>query len=141
MLEDVSATSIQVSWDRLDIPEIIGYIVYYSQTGNSEMVTIETSVTVIGSEETFVVIDNLRSGVEYQFQVVAVAELDGESNAIMGVRSNVSVSRPTPPPPTTMPPPSTTPTPATTETQCKSKHLSIRVCNQAVKLCFKPIVG
>ena len=114
MLEVVSANSIQVSWDRLDIPEITCYIVYYSQTGNSEIFT-----TVSGSENS-VTIENLLTNFEYQFQVVAVAELEEESDAIMGERSNVSVSRPTPPP-------STTPTPATTGTQCESKHLSIGV--------------
>ena len=96
MLEVVSATSIEVSWDRLDIPEIIRYIIYYSQIGNSEM-----STTVSGSENS-VTIDNLLTDVEYQFHVVAVAELDGD--VVMGERSNVSVSRPTPPPPTTPPP-------------------------------------
>ena len=116
-LEVVSATSIQVSWDRLDTPEITRYIVYYSQTGNSEV------VTTVASSENSVTIENLLTDVEYQFQVVAVAELEGD--AIMGERSNVSVSRPTPPPPTTMPLPSTTPTPASTETQCESNHLTI----------------
>ena len=118
MLEVVSATSVQVSWDRLDILEITGYIVYYSQTGNSEMVT-----TLSGSKNS-VTIENLFTDVEYQFQVVALAELNGD--VVMGKRSNVSVSRPTPPPPTT-PPPATTPQPATTpaspaatEGQCES---------------------
>ena len=37
-----------------------------------------------------VTIDNLLTDVEYQFQVVAVAELD--TDMIMGERSNVSVS-------------------------------------------------
>ena len=89
----LSSISVRVSWDRLEIPEITGYIVYYSRTGNSEMATIETSilVTVIDSEETFVVIDYLSSGVEYQFQVVAVAELDGDIY-VRGPRANVSVS-------------------------------------------------
>ena len=116
MLEVVSAISIQVSWDRLDIPEITRYIVYYSQTRNSEM-----STTVPGFDNS-VTIDNLLTDVEYQFQVVAVAALEGESDVIVGERSNVSVLRPTPPP-------STTPTPAwamaTTETQCELKHLFI----------------
>ena len=102
VLEVVSATSIRVSWDRLDIPEITRYMVYYSQTGNSEMAT-----TVPGSEYS-VTIDNLLTDVEYQFQVVAVAELNGESNVIEGERSNVSTARPTPPPATT---------PSTNETQ------------------------
>ena len=90
MLEVVSATSIQVSWDRLDIPEITSYMVYYSQTGNSEMVT-----TVSGSENS-VTIENLLTDVECQFQVVAVAALDGD--VVMGERSNVSIARPTAPP-------------------------------------------
>ena len=101
----LSATSVRVSWDRLDIPEITGYIVYYIQTGNSEMVTIETSVTVIGSEETFVVIDHLRSGVEYQFQVVAVAELDGD--VVMGEKSAMSIKQ------------IIIPTPATENSECE----------------------
>ena len=37
-IDMISSTSLRVSWDRLDIPEITRYIVYYSQTGNSEMV-------------------------------------------------------------------------------------------------------
>ena len=117
-VEVVSATSIQVSWDRLDIPEITRYIVYYSQTGNSEMAT-----TISGSDNS-VTIDNLLTDVECQFQVVAVAALEGGSDEIMGERSNVSVSRPTPPPSTT-PPSATTPSPGTTATQCESKYLSI----------------
>ena len=112
MLEVVSATSIQVSWDRLDIPEITRYIVYYSQTGNGEMVT-----TVSGSENS-VTIENLITDFEYQFQVVAVAELDGE--VVMGERSNLSISRPTPPPTTTPPPATTSASPAATEGQCES---------------------
>ena len=104
ILEVLSATSIQVTWDQLDIPEITGYIVYYSQTGNSEMKTM-----VAGSKNS-VSIDNLLTNVEYQFQVVAVAELDEETDTIMGERSNVSIVRPTPPPANT---------PSTNETQGK----------------------
>ena len=104
MLEVLSATSIQVTWDQLDIPEITGYIVYYSQTGNSEM------ETTVPSSENSVTIDNLLTDVEYQFQVVAVAELDGDSDTIMGERSNVSIVCPTPPPANT---------PSTNETQGK----------------------
>ena len=119
MLEVVSAISILVSWDRLDIPEITRYIVYYSQTGNSEMV-----ITVSGSENS-VTIDNLLTNEVYQFQVVALAELDGE--IIEGERSNVSASRPTAPPATTPPPISaTTPaSPAATEGECESEHFTI----------------
>ena len=114
MLEVISATSIQVSWDRLDIPEITRYIVYYSQTGNSDVVS-----TVPGSRNSMT-IDNLLTDVEYQFQVVAVAELGG--NVVMGERSNVTIGRPTPPPPTT--PPLAT-TPGTNKTQGKLSYILI----------------
>ena len=78
MIEIVSSTSVRVSWDRLDIPEITGYIVYYSQTGNSEMVTsTERSINVSNSTN-FVVVPSLVISAEYQFEVVAVAELNGE---------------------------------------------------------------
>ena len=108
MLEVVSATSIQVSWDRLYFPEITGYIVYYSQKGNSE------SATIVPSSMNSVTIDNLLTDVEYQFQVVAVAELD--EDVVMGERSNVYLSHLTP-----EPLPATTPaSPAATEGQCES---------------------
>ena len=83
----LSATSLRVSWDRLDIPEITGYLIYYTQT---EMLASEESLMVSSSEH-FANIEDLMTDVEYQFQVVAVAELDGD--IIMGERSNVSVSR------------------------------------------------
>ena len=69
-VEISSATSVRVSWDRLDIPEITGYIVYYSQR--------QRDIKHIFSLENSVIIDNLLSDVEYQFEVVAVAELDGD---------------------------------------------------------------
>ena len=79
-----SATSVRVSWDRLDIPEITGYIVYYSQT---EMVTTEQSVNVPISQNS-VLIEDLMTDVEYQFEVLAVAELDGD--VVMGERSTAA---------------------------------------------------
>ena len=83
----LSDTAVQVRWDRLDIPEITGYIVYYSQTGNSEMETTEQSVNISNSD-TFVIIDNLIGLTLYQFEVVAVAELNGD--AVIGQRSHIS---------------------------------------------------
>ena len=74
-VEITSATSVRVSWDRLDIPELTGYIVYYSQ--RHIIVTTEQSVNA-SSGENSVIIDNLLTGVEYQFEVVAVAELLGD---------------------------------------------------------------
>ena len=98
MIEIVSSTSVRVSWDRLDIPEITGYIVYYSQTGNSEMVTTtytEQSITVSNSTN-FVVVPSLVNSAEYQFEVVAVAELNGEGT--VGQRSATITARVVAPP-------------------------------------------
>ena len=71
-VEITSATSVRVSWDRLDIPEITGYIVYYSRRQR------HITENNIFSHENSVIIDNLLSDVEYQFEVVAVVELDGD---------------------------------------------------------------
>ena len=81
-IDMISSTSLRVSWDRLDIPEITRYIVYYSQTVNSEMVA---SVDVSGSENS-VIIDDLMSNIQYQFEVVGVAEVEGD--VVMGERSD-----------------------------------------------------
>ena len=81
-IDIISSTSLRVSWDRLDIPEITRYIVYYNQTGNSEMVA---SVDVSGSENS-VIIEDLMSNIQYQFEVVGVVEVEGD--VVMGERSN-----------------------------------------------------
>ena len=69
-VEVVSDTSVRVSWDSVDIPEITGYTVYYSQTGNRKRQS-EGSTTVPSSDNS-VVIEGLLNNVEYQFQVVAM---------------------------------------------------------------------
>ena len=93
-VEVVSDTSVRVSWDIIDIPEITGYTVYYSQTGNRKRQS-EESITVPSSDNS-VVIEGLLNNVEYQFQVVAIAELDG--GVITGqisLRSGIVVALPT----------------------------------------------
>ena len=93
-----------VSWERLDTSLITGYIVYYSPKENNG----EKKSLNVSSLQNSVIVRGLTTDVEYQFQVVAVAELDGE--VVMGVRSNVLIASPTPPP--------TTPT----EGQCELEH-------------------
>ena len=78
VVEVVSAGSVRVSWDCLIIPEITGYIVYYSQTGNTQSMNVTTSTNSV-------LIDGLMNNVEYQFQVAAIAELDGD--VLVGERS------------------------------------------------------
>ena len=83
-MEVASATSLRVSWDTIDIPEVTGYVVYYCQTGR-RLQTEQESMISVPSSVSSVVIEGLVSNVEYQFQVVAIAELDGDT--ITGERS------------------------------------------------------
>ena len=94
-VEVVTDVSVRVSWDSLDIPEITGYTVFYNRTGNG---TEEQSVNVTTSHDS-VVIDNLMNNVEYQFQVAAIAKLDGVlivgERSMLDNKSKVVVALPT----------------------------------------------
>ena len=93
-----SATSVNVSWESLDTSLITGYIVYYSPTerdGEEQLFTVPNS-------QNSVIINDLMSGVEYQFQVVAVAELDGD--VVTGERLAISKLRVFPTPAVSTPP-------------------------------------
>ena len=85
-MEVISIGSVLVSWNRIAIPEITSYIVYYrkSSRGNEEC-----SVTVPSSDNSVIVVLDLTHTAEYQFQVVAVAELEG-GGVVMGQRSMVT---------------------------------------------------
>ena len=80
----LTATSVSVSWDPLPLDVVTQYIVYYSQTGNREGQTTESSI-IVSSSESSVVITELITGEEYQFQMVAQAMVDSE--IILGERS------------------------------------------------------
>ena len=69
MVEQLTATSVRVSWDEIPVDGMT-YRVYYSQTGNRKRQSTEMSMD---STTNSVDIDGLDSNVEYQFQVVAVA--------------------------------------------------------------------
>ncbi len=89
-VEMVSDDSVRVSWDSVDLPEIIGYVVYYSQTEATATDILESSLHVTNSTNS-VVIENLLSNVEYQFQVAAsIADLDGEIR--VGPRSTLNAT-------------------------------------------------
>ncbi len=79
----VSFDSVKASWDNIDIPEITGYTVYYRQTESEES---DNSADVSDSVNS-ILIENLMINVEYQFQVVAMAELNGE--VVVGERSTL----------------------------------------------------
>ena len=84
MVEQLTATSVRVSWDEIPVDGIT-YRVYYSQTGNSLR---QSTEVYIDSTTNSVDIDGLDSNVEYQFQVVAIAVVNGET--IEGERSEVN---------------------------------------------------
>ena len=84
-VEELTSTSVRVSWDRIDIMEITNYTVYYSATGN------EHSVTVPSSQNSLV-IDDLLSDMDYQFQVAAIALLYGDVR-VMGQRSELPLRK------------------------------------------------
>lgn len=68
-----SASSVRVSWDRIDAAGITGYVVYHGSAfgvGSNENVTVP-------STENSVLITGLMTNVQYQFQVVTMAEFRG----------------------------------------------------------------
>ena len=83
-VEVVTDVSVRVSWDSLDIPEITGYIVYYSKTENEQSANVTTSTNSV-------VIGDLMNNMEYQFQVAAIAELGGVS--VVGERLFKNISK------------------------------------------------
>ncbi len=71
-----SDTSVIASWDRIEVPGITGYRVYYGVV-SSRMRQSEMSITV-PSTQNFATITGLVRGVEYQFQVAVTGILLGE---------------------------------------------------------------
>ena len=72
MVEMLSNTSVNVSWESIDTSELtISYRVYYNQSGNMD--------AFVNVSRNSIVIDNLTSIVEYMFYVVVIAEVDGQT--------------------------------------------------------------
>ena len=97
MVEPVSTSSVRVSWESINNPMIINYTVYYYlQIGSCKE---ENNVTIPSSMNS-IVIRNLTGSVitDYQFQVAATAEINGE--IFMGERSEVRISEMVPSLPT-----------------------------------------
>ena len=89
-LEVLSASLVNVTWERLDTSLIAGYIVYYSPTENDG----EEKSSNLSSLQNSAIVSDLTTDVEYQFEVVAVAELDGE--VVFGERSDETMKLVTP---------------------------------------------
>ena len=69
MVEMLSSTSVNVSWESIDTSEpTISYRVY-NQPGNMD--------AFVNASSNSIVINDLTSNVEYLFYVVVIAEVDG----------------------------------------------------------------
>ena len=77
-----TTTSARVMWEKVSVPSISSYTVYYSAEGVREQ-----SRTVPSSENSVVIMD-LRSDVKYEYQVVATGRVNGQE--ISGERSVVT---------------------------------------------------
>ena len=82
-VEQLTETSVRVSWDAISLPEVTRYRVFYSQVESRNG---ELMVEVQGRDQASVVIENLGNSVQYRFQVDAVAVLEGTE--FVGERSD-----------------------------------------------------
>ena len=85
-VEALSHSSVKVSWDKSqsNVLTITNYTMYYGLKEVDERERSQLFLSVSSTRD-FVVVDNLST--EYQFQVAATAEANGET--IMGQRSKV----------------------------------------------------
>lgn len=84
--EELPGSVVRVSWDAINLPGIVGYKVFYSQTGSGSAVELTRDVP---SDENSVDVSGLESNIEYQFQVAAIAE-EGSTIELLGARSVLS---------------------------------------------------
>ena len=95
-VKSVSDSSVRVSWEIINDSTIINYTVYYFLNVTEDYEAEVNESIIVPSSVNSVVIRNLTESVitDYQFQVAATAEINGE--VIMGERSAVrSVILPT----------------------------------------------
>ena len=111
MVEMLSNTSVNVSWESIDTSElIISYRVYYNQTGNI--------IVFVNASSNSIVIDDLICNVEYLFYVVVIAEVDGQT--FTGQRSMTVMIRPV-------------------STECMLLHSLFKLCSHCTCMVTAPI--
>ena len=84
-VKELTSSAARVSWNSIDLPDIVGYRVFYSQTGNRSIVELTTDVSGV---ENSADVSDLERNVEYQFQVAAIVEV-GRMTGLLGTRSVV----------------------------------------------------
>ena len=72
LVELLTDTAVNVSWENVTVPGIVSYTVYYRPT-----VTMNEQSVTLPSSESSVVIEGLMTGMQYNFQVAVTAELEG----------------------------------------------------------------
>ena len=88
-VEDIDGTSVRVTWEPLDIPEITGYRVYYPLSESRKRQS-GGFKDVEGREMSSTIVDGLRSGSTYSFSVVSLASLNGEDPIVGEIMSGVT---------------------------------------------------
>ena len=118
-VESVSDSSVRVSWEIINNSMITNYTVYYFLNVTEDYEAEVNESIIVPSSANSVVIENLTESVitDYQFQVAATAEINGE--VIMGERSAAVRSVM---PPTTM---SIATTTSTTSTQISKANTTM----------------
>ena len=79
-VEFLNSTSVKVSWDRLDIPKITRYVVYYTTQRQ-----VESTLQVIATASSVVINNTTINGI-FTYQVAAQVVLDGV--VIIGSKSD-----------------------------------------------------
>ena len=88
-VETIGDTSVQVSWEIINISDITHYTVFYNAVENKKRQLNEQSVNVPSSQNS-VVIDNLQRNVAYTFQVAVIVQK--EDTILTGNRSLITPS-------------------------------------------------
>ena len=94
----LSDTAVRVTWNPLLLTGIMGYRVYYRPTsGSRKRQSVERPVRVEGATSGSTTITDLQGGVQYQFQVVALAGTEEAEGPRSELNSN-SMTTTNPPP-------------------------------------------
>ena len=86
LVKEVSGTSVEVSWEALDILGVSKYVVTYSLMQYSDSNTVKSKEVQVLASERSVLIQELASNKNYQFQVHAEAVVHGQT--ILGSKSS-----------------------------------------------------
>ena len=75
----LNGTAVNVTWIQLDSNDVSKYIVYFSELGRTlrKRQVMSSGKVTFPPDTSWGIVRDLKSGVEYQFQVAAVVEVSG----------------------------------------------------------------